>query len=57
LSISHWRKHPDLPARTLKDDYIRAMCGRPIQSSGALRYAIVDGTNVRDFNMVELIAD
>jgi hypothetical protein len=29
-------------------DYIRAMCGRVIQSSGPLRYAIVDGMNVRD---------
>src|SRR6266567_4915679 len=28
--------------------YIRAMCGRVIQSSGPLRYAIVDGVNVRD---------
>jgi hypothetical protein len=25
-----------------------AMCGRVIQSSGPLRYAIVDGVNVRD---------
>jgi putative SOS response-associated peptidase YedK len=25
-----------------------AMCGRVIQSSGPLRYAIVDGMNVRD---------
>jgi putative SOS response-associated peptidase YedK len=30
------------------DDYIRPMCGRVIQSSGPLRYAIVDGMNVRD---------
>src|SRR5262245_50655585 len=31
------------------DDYIHAlMCGRVIQSSGPLRYAIVDGMNVRD---------
>jgi len=29
-------------------DYIQAMCGRVIQSSGPLRYAIVDGMNVRD---------
>jgi hypothetical protein len=28
--------------------YILAMCGRVIQSSGPLRYAIVDGMNVRD---------
>ena len=28
--------------------YIRCMCGRVIQSSGPLRYAIVDGMNVRD---------
>jgi putative SOS response-associated peptidase YedK len=26
----------------------RTMCGRIIQSSGPLRYAIVDGMNVRD---------
>jgi hypothetical protein len=30
------------------DDYIRRMCGRVIQGSGPLRYAIVDGMNVRD---------
>jgi putative SOS response-associated peptidase YedK len=30
------------------DDYILPMCGRVIQSSGPLRYAIVDGMNVRD---------
>jgi SOS response associated peptidase (SRAP) len=35
-------------AHTLTDDYIRAMCGRVIQSGGPLRYAIVDGMNVRD---------
>jgi hypothetical protein len=35
-------------ARALTDGYIRAMCGRIIQSSGPLRYAIVDGMNVRD---------
>ncbi len=29
-------------------DYMQAMCGRVIQSSGPLRYAIVDGMNVRD---------
>src|SRR6476619_1456730 len=28
--------------------YLSAMCGRVIQSSGPLRYAIVDGMNVRD---------
>jgi putative SOS response-associated peptidase YedK len=28
--------------------YMRPMCGRVIQSSGPLRYAIVDGMNVRD---------
>ena len=32
----------------LMDDYMRPMCGRVIQSSGPLRYAIVDGMNVRD---------
>jgi putative SOS response-associated peptidase YedK len=30
------------------DDYIALMCGRIIQSSEPLRYAIVDGMNVRD---------
>jgi hypothetical protein len=29
-------------------DYIQRMCGRVIQSSGPLRYALVDGMNVRD---------
>jgi putative SOS response-associated peptidase YedK len=33
---------------TTADDYIRGMCGRVVQSSGPLRYAIVDGMNVRD---------
>jgi len=32
----------------LTGDYIENMCGRVIQSSGPLRYAIVDGMNVRD---------
>src|SRR5262245_62200247 len=35
-------------APALLDDYIGTMCGRVIQSSGPLRYAIVDGMNVRD---------
>jgi len=35
-------------ARTLTGNYVQAMCGRVIQSSGPLRYAIVDGMNVRD---------
>ena len=51
--------HPTLPkswanaalVRALTDDYIRSMCGRVIQSSGPLRYAIVDGMNVRDSRM------
>ena len=30
------------------DDYMPPMCGRVIQSSGPLRYAFVDGMNVRD---------
>jgi putative SOS response-associated peptidase YedK len=30
------------------DDYMPPMCGRVIQSSGPVRYAIVDGMNVRD---------
>src|SRR6516164_11452937 len=38
-------------ARPLTGDYIQAMCGRVIQSSGPLRYAIVDGMNVRDSRM------
>src|SRR5262249_51607462 len=33
---------------TTADDYICGMCGRVIQSSGPLRYAIVDGMNLRD---------
>jgi hypothetical protein len=33
---------------TTTDDYICGMCGRVIQSSGPVRYAIVDGMNVRD---------
>jgi hypothetical protein len=33
---------------TTTDDYICGMCGMVIQSSGPLRYAIVDGMNVRD---------
>jgi len=33
---------------TTADDYICGMCGRVIQSSGPLRYVIVDGMNVRD---------
>ena len=32
----------------LTDDYIPSMCGRVIQSGDPLRYAIVDGMNVRD---------
>ena len=39
---------PAALARALMDDYIRHMCGRVIQSSGPLRYAIVDGMNIRD---------
>jgi putative SOS response-associated peptidase YedK len=35
----------------LTGDYIQNMCGRVIQSSGPLRYAIVDGMNVRDSRM------
>jgi hypothetical protein len=30
------------------NDHVSAMCGRIIQSGGPLRYAIVDGLNVRD---------
>jgi len=35
-------------ARTLPGGYISIMCGRVIQSSGPLRYAMVDGMSVRD---------
>src|SRR5262249_42067789 len=35
-------------ARQLRGRYIQVMCGRVIQSSRPLRYAIVDGMNVRD---------
>jgi putative SOS response-associated peptidase YedK len=35
-------------ASPLGHRYIPRMCGRVIQSSGPLRYAIVDGMNVRD---------
>src|SRR5262245_18967848 len=35
-------------ARRPADHYIGRMCGRVIQSSAPLRYAIVDGMNVRD---------
>jgi hypothetical protein len=35
-------------ARGPADHYIGRMCGRIIQSSAPLRYAIVDGMNVRD---------
>jgi hypothetical protein len=47
LPSSHSRADVTLAA-TLSDHYIRTMCGRVIQSSGPLRYSIVDGTNVRD---------
>ena len=33
---------------TTADDYICGMCGRVIQSIAPVRYAIVDGMNVRD---------
>jgi putative SOS response-associated peptidase YedK len=44
------RSTPSPPALVLtpRGDYISAMCGRVIQSSGPLRYAIVDGMNVRE---------
>jgi SOS response associated peptidase (SRAP) len=38
----------DEVARALTLHYISPMCGRVIQSGGPLRYAIVDGLNVRD---------
>jgi hypothetical protein len=34
--------------RTSQAHHIAIMCGRVIQSSGPVRYAIVDGMNVRD---------
>jgi len=42
--------NPSPPALVLTpaDPYISAMCGRVIQSSAPLRYAIVDGMNVRE---------
>jgi SOS response associated peptidase (SRAP) len=50
LDILPTRFRVQMPAlaRTLTGDYIQAICGRVIQSSGPLRYAIVDGMNVRD---------
>jgi putative SOS response-associated peptidase YedK len=38
-------------------DYILLMCGRVIQSSGPLRYAIVDGMNVRDSRVLPTFRD
>ena len=35
-------------ARALTLHYISRMCGKIIQSNGPLRYAIVDGMNLRD---------
>ena len=50
--VRSWRKRTlhrfSRLAWTLLGDYISRMCGRVIQSSGPLRYAIVDGMNVRD---------
>jgi hypothetical protein len=50
LDILPTRFRVQMPALagTLTGDYMQAMCGRVIQSSGPLRYAIVDGMNVRD---------
>src|SRR6059058_5044514 len=52
ITIPPWRStRPSRAAvgRGLVRDYIRClMCGRVIQSSGPIRYAIVDGMNVRD---------
>jgi len=41
---------PDREATHPKDTlaYTQAMCGRVIQASGPVRYAIVDGLKVRD---------
>jgi len=41
-----WPKVTGPPDNTVRVN--RPMCGRVIQSSGPLRYAIVDGLNVRD---------
>src|SRR5439155_6592514 len=46
--LSRLRIPGPMLAPTLSDHYIRTMCGRVIQSSGPLRYSIVDGMNVRD---------
>jgi len=43
-----WVSASHLLVWTAADDYICGMCGRVIQSSGPLRYAIVDGMGVRD---------
>jgi hypothetical protein len=43
-----WVSITRLVAEGLKDQYISVMCGRIIQSGGPLRYAIVDGLDVRD---------
>jgi putative SOS response-associated peptidase YedK len=50
LLLPNWWADAAL-ARALTDDHIRAMCGRVIQSSGPLRYAIVDVINVRDIRV------
>jgi putative SOS response-associated peptidase YedK len=43
-------RHPEavLVGTPQKDEYTPPLCGRVIQSSEPLRYAIVDGMNVRD---------
>jgi putative SOS response-associated peptidase YedK len=38
-------------ARTLPNAYIPHMCGRVIQSSGPLHYALVEGMNMRESRM------
>jgi hypothetical protein len=45
LGRLHWIIYKDAA------HYIAAMCGGVIQSSGPLRYAIVDGMSVRDSRM------
>src|SRR5204863_9436663 len=48
-TLLHVRGRPVSQASNFESThYMSPMCGRVIQSSGPLRYAIVDGINVRD---------
>ena len=42
LDLNNWRNRPDVTIYNLR------MCGRVIQSSGPLRFALVDGLDIRD---------